>query len=272
MPAEGMSLAVSVRRWSGKVNRTNNDEVAVEEPLQIRMAGEDVAVTMRTPGHDLELASGFLFTEGIIKGAADIEQIGHCPDDYGIPSPNVVNVQPANRELLVPHAWGRSFIAAAGCGLCGKTSISQVVRYIKKVSPPGPLKVDTLYSLPDKLRAAQAAFTQTGGLHAAGLFTLNGDLLLLREDVGRHNAVDKVIGHALLNESLPLSSNILLVSSRASFEIVQKALVAGLGYLAVISAPSSLAVKLARESGMTLVAFLREGRLNVYAGEEWIEA
>jgi FdhD protein len=235
------------------------------------MAGVDIAVTMRTPGHDDELAAGFLFTEGLIEGRHQVDSIAYCPTGDGSPSPNIVNVQPTERELVNPHLWGRDFLATSSCGLCGKTSLSQVEQVTRRVRPIAhhfAVPVDTLYSLPGKLRNGQDTFAQTGGIHAAGLFDLEGNLLLLREDVGRHNAVDKLVGHALLNDMLPLDRHILLVSSRASFEIVQKALIAGFALVCAISAPSSLAVELARQSGLTLVAFLRQGRLNVYSGPE----
>lgn len=264
---EGASRITLVQRWAGDSHEQATDYLAVEEPLQIRMAGEDVAVTMRTPGHDLELAAGFLFTEGIIAGRHHIDTLAHCPTEDGGPSPNIVNVLPADRELVEPRRWGRDFLSSSSCGLCGKTSIEQVARQTPPVQGCFTVGVATLYNLGNKLRSAQEAFTQTGGLHAAGLFDAEGNLLLVREDVGRHNAVDKIIGHALLNGTLPLDHHILLVSSRASFEIVQKSLVAGISMLAVISAPSSLAVELAQQSGLTLVAFLREERMNVYAGE-----
>jgi FdhD protein len=304
-------------RYHAAQREEADDLLAVEEPLQIRLAGEDVAVTMRTPGHDDELAAGFLFTEGIIEGRHHIESIAHCPPEEGT-GPNIINVLPTERGLLEPGKWGRNFIASSSCGLCGKTSIEQVLRrrqtagngsgsgsgngnelraasYDKEALgaerrprneplavseangeaapaagapwPVPPIPVHTLYSLPAKLRAAQDAFADTGGIHAAALFSPEGDLLLMREDVGRHNAVDKVIGRALLNDLLPLDHHILLVSSRASFEIVQKALVAGVALMAVISAPSTLAVDLAREGDMTLIGFLRQKRLNVYTGQ-----
>lgn len=261
-----------VRRWVGTASEQAYDHLAVEEPLQIRMAGEDVAVTMHTPGHDIELAAGFLFTEGLIAGKGHIEAIAHCPAQDGALYSNVVNLTPADRALVEPRRWGRDFLSSSSCGLCGKTSIGQVTRQVGPVQSLFTVDAPLLYTLGDKLREAQATFAQTGGLHAAGLFDAEGNLLLVREDVGRHNAVDKVIGYALLNDLLPLDRHILLVSSRASFEIVQKSLVAGISLLAVISAPSSLAVELARQGSMTLVAFLRQGRLNVYSGEERVRA
>ena len=238
--------------------------------MQIRLAGEDVAVTMRTPGHDEELAAGFLYSEGIIGSKSHIESIERCADDNGLPAPNIINIFPTDRDLVDPKRWRRDFFAASSCGLCGKTTLESVTRSLPPVGTKITVTLDTLYSLGDKLREAQEGFARSGGLHAAGLFDLEGNLLLLREDIGRHNAVDKIVGHALLHDLLPLDRHILVVSSRASFEIVQKALAAGLAIMAVISAPSSLAVELAEQGGMTLVAFLREGRLNVYTGQSRI--
>jgi len=263
-----MSAREPVRRWTGTEQLAGYDDLAVEEPLQILFAGEDVAVAMRTPGHDAELAAGFLLSEGVITRRDQIDSIANCLDEAGAPAPNVINVLPSDRNLLEPGRWGRNFISSSSCGLCGKTSIAHITARTTPLHSNASVRLDTLYSLVDKLHAAQAIFTRTGGIHAAGLFTTEGDLLVLREDVGRHNAVDKVVGHALLNDMLPLNNHILLVSSRASFEIVQKALVAGIGIMAVISAPSSLAVEMARDANMTLVAFLRGERLNVYSGHK----
>jgi FdhD protein len=260
-----------VRRYVGSESRLDHDLLAVEEPLQIRLAGEDVALAMRTPGHDEELALGFLYTEGIIGGLHHVQSVARCLDEDGLPSDNTINVTPTDRALLDPSKWRRDFYAASSCGLCGKTSITQIARHNGQVHCHCSVTLDTLYSLPSRVRATQHAFSQTGGLHAAALFTMDGELVVLREDVGRHNAVDKIIGHALLRQMLPLDQHVLYVTSRASFEIVHKAIAAGLGIMAVVSAPSSLAVRTAREAGMTLVAFLREGRLNVYSREERID-
>ena len=266
----GISSVDMVRRCEGDHCVWSEDELAIEEPLQIRLAGEDVAVTMRTPGHDAELAIGFLYTEGVIQGKHHVEAVAHCPDHDGSTT-NIVNVSPTERNLLEPGRWGRNFYATSSCGLCGKTSISQVRSRLPSPGSHLRVRLDTLYALEGKLRVAQYAFAQTGGMHAAALFDEAGELLALREDVGRHNAVDKVIGYAMLHDMLPLEKHILLVSSRASFEIVQKALMVGVSVMAALSAPSSLAVELAREAGMTLVAFLRRDRLNVYSGAEWVE-
>ena len=232
------------------------DEVAVEEPLEIRVCGEPVAVTMRTPGHDLDLAVGFLVTEGLTN-AADIRGAIACAD-------NVVDVELA---VPLPDAAQRSFYVNSSCGLCGKASIDAV----HTVAPWSVAEDDTqirpgvLTALPVQLREAQRVFDRTGGLHAAGLFTSAGELLCVREDVGRHNAVDKVVGWAATAQRLPLRSTVLQVSGRASFELVQKALMAGIPVLSAVSAPSSLAVELAADSGMTLIGFLRGTSFNVYA-------
>jgi FdhD protein len=268
--AAPMSATEPVLRYSGSTHEWTYDNVAVEEPLQIRLAGEDVAVAMRTPGHDVELAVGFLYTEGIIASKHHIESIRHCADEDGSPSQNIVNLLPTDHALLDPRRWRRNFYSTSSCGICGKTTISQVTSRTSVTVSAATVSLQTLYALVPRLQAAQAVFTQTGGLHAAGLFDTGGNLLVMREDVGRHNAVDKVVGYALLNDLLPLDNHILLVSSRASFEIVQKAAMSGIAIMAVISAPSSLAVELAREAGMTLVAFLRERRLNVYCGQDRI--
>jgi FdhD protein len=259
-----------VLRYAGPGNEAAEDDLPVEAPLQVRLAGEDVAVTMRTPGHDDELAVGFLYSEGIIGGKAHIEEISYCLGEDGRPAPNVINVFPTDRELVDPRQWRRDFFASSSCGLCGKTSIDSVTRSLPPAASSASVTAQTLYELGDKLQQAQEGFARSGGLHAAGLFDLEGNLLLLREDIGRHNAVDKIIGNALLHDLLPLDRHILLVSSRASFEIVQKAHAAGIVIMAVISAPSSLAVELAERANMTLIAFLRERRLNVYAGRERI--
>jgi FdhD protein len=257
------------------------DDVAVEEPLEIRLAGVTVTVTMRSPGDDLDLAAGFLFTEGIISRSADIASLGHCPAEDRRAAGNIVNVTPADPSLVDPGRWDRYGPALSSCGMCGATSIEG----IRKAFPPirSSLRVspDLLYRLPDLLQAEQAAFGRTGGLHAAALFDEEGRLLALREDIGRHNAVDKVIGHAIRHGgqsnpsfSFPLDRHILLVSGRISYEIVQKALAAGIPILAAVSAPSSLAVDLAREVDMTLAGFLRRqggtGRCNVYTASRRI--
>jgi FdhD protein len=244
------------------------DDLAAEEPLEIRLGGEAVAVTMRTPGHDAELAVGFLVTEGIVS-PADVAGVRQCRSEEGDGGVADVVLRPEGKPS---GGWQRNFYATSSCGVCGKASIEAVRVAAEPVGEGPTVTAATLKTLPDRLRTAQRVFERTGGLHAAGLFTAQGELVLLREDVGRHNAVDKVVGRAALEGSLPLSDRILLVSGRASFEILQKALVAGIPLVASVSAPSSLAVRLARESNMTLVGFLRPGGFNVYAGAERVES
>jgi FdhD protein len=252
-----------VRLRDGRVS-TVPDAIATEEPLEIRLNGEQVAVTMRTPAHDAELAVGFLVSEGIVH-QDDVAQAVECRSEEG--DGGVVDVK--LRPGAVPSGgWQRNFYATSSCGVCGKASID-AVRVTAPAVEDGPrIAADTLGELPGALREAQRVFERTGGLHAAGLFTPTGHLELLREDVGRHNAVDKVVGRSALERRLPLADNVLLVSGRASFEITQKALVAGIPFVAAVSAPSTLAVRLAREANMSLVGFLRPGGFNVYAGQE----
>ena len=264
--------------WTGDAAQVKVDSLAVEEPLEIRLAGCSVAVTMRTPGDDFDLAAGFLLTEGIIRSAADIASIAHCPADDEESQFNIVNVNPGNPSLVDPDRWRRNFFATSSCGICGKASIDAVQQEACPIPDDGAvpetarMSHHALYRLDHELRSRQAVFDQTGGLHAAGLFDLDGRLATLREDVGRHNAVDKVVGHALRRDMLPLRTYALMVSGRASFEIVQKALMAGIPIVIAVSAPSTLAVELARSSNMTLVGFLRPERFNVYAGPERIVA
>jgi FdhD protein len=239
------------------------EPVVIEEPLETRLDGEPVAVTMRTPGHDVELALGFLFTEGVIRDPEAIGTAATCDDD-----PNVVEVRTVPGAAGVERPAVRNFYSSSSCGVCGKASLEAVrVRAAPLDGDPTRVAPALLAALPARLRAAQALFAATGALHAAGLFDAGGRLLCAREDVGRHNAVDKVVGWAALHAMLPLAGHVLLVSGRAGFEIVQKAAVAGIPVVAALSGPSTLAVELARESGMTLVAFLRGEEMNVYAGE-----
>jgi FdhD protein len=246
--------------------RRRPDDLAAEEPLEIRVRKQPLAVTMRTPGQDIDLAMGFLLTEGVISSAADVVTAQLCA---GTDTPNTYNVVDVVLGADVPPPVtdpSRNFYTTSSCGVCGKASIDAVRTRSQYDVAGDPLVVAarTLTELPDKLRAAQRTFDRTGGLHAAGLFTAAGDLLVLREDVGRHNAVDKVIGWALREGRLPLTGHVLLVSGRASFELTQKAWMAGLPMLAAVSAPSTLAAELADEAGMTLVGFLRGASMNVY--------
>ena len=246
------------------------DAVAVEEPLEIRVEGRSVAVVMRTPGHDEELAAGFLLTEGVIHKASDLFDVSVCPNATERKG-NVVDVLltgvEVNWESLTRHVF-----ASSSCGICGKAALDSVFQNFPTVTANWSVPMELLLDLPAKLRAAQAAFDQTGGLHASALFDCEGNLLVLREDVGRHNALDKLLGHALREGWLPCRDHILLVSGRVSFEIMQKALAGGIPLLAAISAPSSLAVDFAGNSGQTLAGFLRGDRMNVYANPQRIRA
>jgi FdhD protein len=269
------TVRATVDAWEGDRQLVRDDTLATEEPLEIRLAGCRVAVTMRTPGDDFDLAAGFLFTEGIVRDWADIASIAHCPSEDAAAAGNIVNLNPADPSTVDPERWRRNFFATSSCGLCGKASIEAIRQEAAAIDSQGTVDAGTLYTLDRKLRQAQDGFSQTGGLHAAGLFDRAGNLISVREDVGRHNAVDKLIGHAVRNGEVPLRDHILMVSSRGSFEIVQKALMAGIPMVATVSAPSSLAVDLARSAGMTLLGFLRSdgaggGRFNAYAGAERI--
>jgi len=258
-----------VSEWDdGKVLR-KEDYLAAEEPLEIRVGNEPLSVTMRTPGNDLELTAGFLLTEGLIARREQIVSLENVVEDGEPNRGNVVRATLAPESAPDFEKMRRHFFAASSCGICGKASIDAV--RARTLEPPNSefrLDAEVLLRLPDALRASQAVFGRTGGLHAAALFDANGELLVLREDIGRHNAVDKVIGWALLENRVPLSDVVLLVSGRGGFEIVQKAIVAGLPIVASVSAPSSLAVQLARELRLTLIGFLRGRRFVVYAGEE----
>ena len=269
--AEG-SIAVDINKIGSGESRMQEDSVAVEEPLEIRIAHStpdgratrSLSVTMRTPGNDEELAAGFLFTESIISSPGDIASIDPCAE-------NVVRVELAPDCEIDLSRLQRHFYTTSSCGVCGKTSLDAL--HAIGVEPPAAsvtFDADTLRAIPGKLRASQDTFEITGGLHAAAVFDAGGSLGITMEDVGRHNAVDKVIGALLLQDRLPATDKGLMVSGRASFELMQKALVAGIPLLAAVSAPSSLAVSLAQEFNMTLVGFLRGDTFNVYSGEERI--
>jgi len=274
-------MNIYMTHWKEYVQQQREDHVTVEEPFEVRLNHRNLAVIMRTPGHDRELAMGFLFTERVIHQADDVQTIEDAMDDEGLPLTNVVNVilHPRERQGSLIQAdnnehdsvFERHFAVSASCGLCGKNSIDDLMLTVP------PLEVEDLrisasciYELTRQLRIGQDVFTHTGGLHAAGLFTSTGELCLLREDVGRHNAVDKIIGHGLLHNTLPYSRHILMVSGRTSYEIIQKALLARIPCIAAISAPSSLAVELAHQSGITLIGFLRDHAMNVYTHPERI--
>jgi len=268
------SSARTVRRRLLRVGKGEaqwrGDDVVTEEPLEIRIGGAPVAVTMRTPGNDFELAVGFLFTEGLVQRPEQVRSIRTCAwKQTG--ELNVVDVTLSDDALhFDPASNGRNFYTTSSCGLCGKASIEAIRTRAQWEVRDDPLRVDAalLASLPARIREAQRLFERTGGLHAAGLFDAHGELQCLREDVGRHNAVDKVIGWACTERRLPLRSHILMVSGRASFELAQKALMAGIPMLAAVSAPSSLAVELAEECGMTVAGFVRDGAMNVYTGAQ----
>ena len=254
--------------------RPRFDEVATEEPLEIRlMAGGEtrtVAVTMRTPGADFELAAGFLFGEGVLGSRRELRGISYCIDRDVDPEQryNIVNVELNSDRLPALDQLERHFLTTSACGVCGKANLEALrVRGVPQVAEGPRVGTSVVTSLPKRLRAAQGVFASTGGLHAAALFDARGELIVLREDVGRHNAVDKLVGWALMNGKLALEQQILMVSGRSSYEILQKAAVAGVPIVCAVSAPSSLAVALAREFGMTLVGFLRGSRFNIYAGE-----
>jgi len=257
-----------VVRFGPNGERSRPDSLAVEEPLELRVDGKALAVTMRTPGHDVELAHGFLHTEGVIGSVDDIRDARYCDsrDDEGRNTYNVLDVGLAPGVPAPVTGVERNFYTTSSCGVCGKASLD-AVRLKTRHSPAEDavqIRYDVLAKLPDVLRTRQQVFDRTGGLHAAGLFTPTGDLLVVREDVGRHNAVDKVVGWAVLNHRIPARGLILIVSGRASFELVQKAVMAGIPVLGAVSAPSSLAVDLADESGLTLAGFIRNGALNAY--------
>ena len=283
MPMTASSLAIDVARIGDGARAPRADSVAVEEPLEIRLgyttpdgrATRSVSITMRTPGDDVALAAGFLLTESIIRSATDIASAEPC----GPPAPdsgnhNVIRVELGPDVRVDLGRLQRHFYTTSSCGVCGKTSLDAL-----RVGGCEPLTGDTacfskatLLSLPDRLRATQHTFTETGGLHAAAAFDVDGELIVTMEDVGRHNAVDKVVGRLLLDDRLPATGLGMMVSGRASFELMQKTLVAGMPLLAAVSAPSSLAVQLAREFDMTLVGFLRGSTFNVYSGERRIRA
>ena len=270
----GSKAEVRVRVVEGGSARVRSDSLATEEPMELRFvsggAKQTVAVTMRTPGADFELAAGFLHGEGLVSSPDDIEKISYCVDAEVDAEQryNIVNVELRGGDHDL-RPLERHFYTTSACGVCGKESLEQLELRGGRVIPPGPeIAAETIYSLPEKLREAQGLFEATGGLHAAALFEAEGDLLALREDVGRHNATDKLVGWALLEGWLPLSDHIVMVSGRSSFEIMQKCLAAGVPIVCAISAPSSLAVDVARRFDMTLVGFLRGNRFNVYSGAE----
>ena len=257
-------------RFRAGVGHLEDDIVSVEEPLEVRVGAVSVAVIMRTPRDDFELAAGFLLSEGLIDGPAAIGAVSYCASAEPPNEKNIIDVKMAQGQRFDDEQLRRNFYASSSCGVCGKASIEAITCRVPKLESELVLTPGQLCALPEKMRAAQAVFAQTGSLHAAALFDAMGELLLLREDVGRHNAVDKIVGaYALRGEAMP-DNSVLMVSGRTSFEIVQKALAAGIAMVAAVSAPSSLAVDLAVASGMTLVGFLRGKGFNIYAGAERI--
>jgi len=251
-------------KWHGGATSERTEALAVEEPLEIRLAGRRFTLTMRTPGHDEELAAGFLFAEGFINDAAELGEIRRVRGRKGAVEPNAIDI-----VLNVPAdglraRLKRNFVMSSSCGVCGKTSIESIRRRVAPPADSARVAPAVLLALSEKLREGQRVFAATGGLHGAAIFSLDGTMIAIREDVGRHNAVDKVIGYALTNAMVPLAQHIMMVSGRLSFEIVQKAAAAGVPILAAVSAPSSLAVELAEEIGTTLVGFLRDGSFNIY--------
>ena len=261
-----------------------HDALAIEEPLEIRIGlsggkHRAISITMRTPGHDAELAAGFLFTEGVIRRPDQVKQIRHCGlkirtqagalQRAAALNSNTIRIDLNDGVDIDLKSLERNFYTTSSCGVCGKSSIDALHTGTQKIENGDHPKIESsvIHSLPETLRASQEVFEQTGGLHASALFNTKGELEIVREDVGRHNALDKVIGAKFLADEMPLSDKILLVSGRASFELVQKTLMAGIPILAAIGAPSSLAVELAAEFGMTLVGFVRDGRFNIYTGE-----
>lgn len=265
MESPRSSISQPITRWSdGNVSQLD-DRVAVEEPLEIRIGDQPLAVTMRTPGHDRDLAAGFCLTEGIIEDPDELVSVEPCIEaDYG----NIVVVTLTDeamdrRRERITNATREQYVSSS-CGLCGKQSIDRITQCITPFTSSFGVKRSVIQSLPETLRSAQATFDETGGLHAAGCFMSTGEMKTMREDVGRHNAVDKLVGAALLSGQTPMNERVLLVSGRTSFEIMQKAAMAGLTFVAAVSAPSSLAVEFAQTMNMTLIGFLRPGRMNIY--------
>jgi FdhD protein len=273
-------------KWREGAMSREADHLAVEEPLEIRLGGRRFTLTMRTPGHDEELAAGFLLAEGFISSLCELGQIRRVRGSNGAPEPNAIDVILNVPAAALRERLKRNFVMSSSCGVCGKTSIEALERRIAPLGGSARVAARSLIELPRLMRAAQEGFSATGGLHAAALFELGASeeprsgsasdatgelsLIVLREDVGRHNAVDKVVGYALTHDMMPLDANAIMVSGRLSFEIVQKAAAAGIPILCAVSAPSSLAVELAEEVGMTLIGFLREPNFNVYAHQERI--
>ena len=268
---------IKVKKFKGELVSAT-DYLATEEPLEIRLQAAEqtrtLAVTMRTPGNDFELAAGFLVSEGVLMSHDDLKSITYCVDKTVDEAQryNIVNVRLRGAELPDLAGLERHFFTSSACGVCGRAGLEGLeARGLERLEPTFKISPDTITKLPDKLREAQGLFEVTGGLHAAGLFDLSGNLLQLREDVGRHNALDKLLGWARLESHLPLTNCLLMLSGRASYELLQKALVAGIPFVCAVSAPSSLAVDLAKRFGVTLLGFVRGETFNVYCGAERLE-
>jgi len=269
VPAVAGAVEREVVRVRAGQASTSVDHVAAEEPLEIRLAGMSLAVTMRTPGDDEELVAGFLYSERVITHADDLDVIApYRTSDSDAAAGNVMNVLLARNADVARERLRRNFVASSSCGLCGKVTIDAIRAELPAVVSDLIVPSSIFHRLERSMGRAQATFERTGGLHAAGLFDADGTLIVLREDIGRHNAVDKVVGHMLLSRRMPLDRHILMVSGRASFEIMQKALMARVPIVAAVSAPSSLAVEMAAAADMTLVGFVRPGGFNIYAGAE----
>jgi FdhD protein len=260
------TLTKQVTRWRNFQLSPDEDSLVVEEPLEIRVGGQSLVVVMRTPGHDFDLAAGFLYTEGLIASSDDIGAIAYCDDVEQANLQNIINVHLTNGQAIEKQeGWQRNFHANASCGLCGKMTIESVKQEVPPIDSQIQIDLAVFHRLDDQLRSAQSVFEATGGLHAAGLFDARGKLQIIREDIGRHNAVDKVIGETLLTEQFPLDRHILMVSGRTSFEIIQKALFARIPVIVAVSAASSLAVELAQEGKITLIGFMRGKGMTVYS-------
>jgi FdhD protein len=269
---DGVGAGTIVRRKQDGSFECVSDEVAMEEPLEIRLGEDSLAITMRTPGNDHELAAGFLLSEGLIRQNSDLQRLEHSalPKSFG----NILNVTLSSKEKVKLGSVQRFGTISTSCGLCGKSSIDAIRQQFPPLNQDSSVRIPVaqLLEFPGRLRNAQGNFDRTGGIHAAAIFDLQSDRVIIREDVGRHNAVDKAIGRALLDDLIPLQNHVLMVSGRSSLEIVQKALAAGIPIVASVSAPSTLAVNFSRESGQTLIGFLRPPTFNVYAHVERIDA
>lgn len=267
-PDRDRDIAITRWKWSEAGWTECADSVVVEEPLEIRVNGNAVSVTMRTPGHDEDLAAGFLFTEGLLENPHHIQLLEPCRQGESARTGNVLNVFLTPQIVWDPAKVRRNFYVSSSCGVCGKSSVDEVNHRFEPVTSDIRVPIEILLSLPQKLLKEQESFSRTGSLHAAALADKDGRLLVTREDVGRHNAVDKVIGHFWRQGETPLKDRILFVSGRTSFEIVQKAVAAGIPVVASVSGPSSLSVDLAQQSGITLAGFVRERSLNLYSHPE----